>query len=183
MGSGDIQWIGQTLFVAKGKLTSKLQLWWSPPQVGVQQVPSPETYHLRQLFLWMPRKMWSVDFKCPKCPSRSLRSKGLYNHVRLVVGSQDMYYLATEYMDCLGCKGTYQAWDDKMLCQLTSDVRAWFPAILTRKYACDLSLLPHIRERTLGNSVTAFRNKLLAVHSQQWALKNLSYLGDCERHM
>ena len=47
----------------------------------------------------------------------------------------DFYYLAGEYMDCNHCSGTYMAWDDRMLEQLPSGVRANFPAVLTQMYA------------------------------------------------
>ena len=175
----DAQWIGQTLFAKKGILTAKLQLWWTPPQPGVRKVPSCELYHLRRLFLWMPRRMWAVDFKCPQCQTESLKSKGIYNRIRSVVDLKDMYWMATEYLYCPKCGVTIQSWDDRLLSQLTSDVRAWFPAILTRKYASVVTLF---RARTLGNSSTALTNNLLEVHSEEWLRRNLSYLGDCYRH-
>ena len=52
--------------------------------------------------------MWLFDFDCPCCkPRRSLRLKGIYNRVCLVLDMKDYYYLAGEYMNCLGCKGTF----------------------------------------------------------------------------
>lgn len=107
MAPGDQAWIGHALFIAKHKLQTKLTNWWYPPQVNHKSTsPTVKNYFLRRLFLWMPRKMWEVDIRCPKCsePS-SLRSKGLYNRVRLVLDNQDYYYLAAEYMDCNKCKG------------------------------------------------------------------------------
>ena len=59
-----------------------------------------QIYHRKRLFLCMPRRMWQVDFKCPTCASQSLRSKGLYNNIRMVLDSKDYYNLAAEYMDC-----------------------------------------------------------------------------------
>ena len=115
VSEGDRRWIGRSLFVAKGKLSPNLKLWWYPPSYEPPPgMPSPETYmyHLKKLFLWMPRKMWRVDFHCPSCsPQQSLRSKGLYNHVRLVLDLREFYYLAGEYMDCRGCNGTFISWD------------------------------------------------------------------------
>ena len=69
-----------------------------------------------------------------------------------------------------------------MLNQLTSDVCAWFPAVLTYKCACDQAVVTLFRARTLGNSSTALRNNILEVHSEEWLKKQLSYLGDCHRH-
>ena len=68
-----------------------------------------------------------------------------------------------------------------MLQQLTVDVRSHFPAVLTRKYGCDMAVVGLLRARTLGNSPTALCHNLHEVHSEEWMRKQLSYLGDCER--
>ena len=85
----DRHWIGKHMFVVKGKLGTQLRLWWFPPQfemISPQAKPRPEHHHLRRVFLWMPRLMWKVDFKCTHCTTQhSLWSKGLYNNVRLVI--------------------------------------------------------------------------------------------------
>ncbi|KAK3720983.1 hypothetical protein QZH41_018540, partial [Actinostola sp. cb2023] len=180
---GDQTWLGRALFIAKHKLQTTLQNWWYPPQVSNNSTnPTAKQYFLRRLFLWMPRKMWGVDFSCPNCAEkRWLRSKGLYNRVRLVLDNQEFYYLAAEYMDCNACKGTFIAWDNRMLNQLSDGVRARFPVILTRKYACDKSIVTLLRARTFGNSPAALQNNIQELHSQQWLQKTLSYLTDCER--
>ena len=69
-----------------------------------------------------------------------------------------------------------------MLSQLPDGVRAHFPIILTRKYACDRAVIGLLRSRTLGNSSTALRNNLQEVHTEEWLRKQLCYLTDCERH-
>ena len=72
----------------------------------------------------MPRKMWKVDFQCPFC-WKSLRSKGIYHRVRLVMDMRDFYYLAAEYMECTGrdCIKTFISWDSRMLNQLVDGVQ------------------------------------------------------------
>ena len=55
----------------------------------------------------------------------------------------------------------------RMLSQLTDSIQTRFPAILTRKYACDLAVISLLRSRMLGNSPTALRNSLLEVHSAE----------------
>ena len=70
----------------------------------------------------------------------------------------------------------------RILSQLTDSIRAYFPAISTRKYACDVSVTTLLRSRTLGNSPTALQNEILEVHSGEWLRKQLSYLSDCKRH-
>ena len=102
--------------------------------------------------------------------------------VRKIIDLRDVYYLAGEYMECNVCNGTFISWDNRMLQQLTVDVRSRFPAVLTRKYGCDMAVVGLLRARTLGNSPTALCHNLHEVHSEEWMRKQLSYLGDCERH-
>ena len=85
-------------------------------------------------------------------------------------------------MECNVCNGTFISWDSRMLQQLTVDVRSHFPALLTRNYGCDMAVVGLLRVRTLGNSPTALCHNLHEVHSEEWMRKQLSYLGDCERH-
>ena len=173
------------MFSAKGKLVTSLKLWWNPPQVqhGATTPPHPDTYHYRRLLLWAPRMMWKVNFHCPRCGVKeSLRSKGLYNRVRLVVDVKTIYYMAGEYMDCRACSGTFISWDHRMLNQLSEGVRARFPVLLTHKYACDQSVVDLLRSRTLGNSPTALRNTLHELHSEEWLRGQLDFLTACQRH-
>ena len=69
-----------------------------------------------------------------------------------------------------------------MLSQLPNGVRAHFLVVHTRKYACDRAVVGLLRSRTPGNSSTALRNNLQEVHSEEWLLKQLCYLTDCERY-
>ena len=184
MSPGDRAWVDRTLFVAKGKLTPSLRTWWYPPPIEQSSSkPNPSAYHHRRLFLWMPRKMWKIDFHCPHCePQQSLRSKGLYNRVRLVLDIKDYYYLAAEYMDCGACLGTFISWDHRMLDQLPDGVRAAFPVVLTRKYACDQAVVSLLHSRTIGNSPTALQHNLQKVHSEEWLRRQMCYLSECARH-
>ena len=40
---GDMGWIGRSLFVAKGKMTGQLKLWWYPPGYEVPTGKPPDT--------------------------------------------------------------------------------------------------------------------------------------------
>ena len=128
----------------------------------------------------MPRKVWQVDFKCPHCTTP--RSKSMYQHMQTVRDLKNFYNLAGKYMDCNHCSGTFVAWDDRMLEQFPSGVRAYFPAVLTWKYACDQAVVTLFWAKTPGNSPSALRNNLMEVHCEEWLRRHLSYLGDCERH-
>ena len=101
-----------------------INLWWYPPAVQYNPVAlNPDNYHTCQLLLWAPRMMWKVNFHCPHCGIKeSLRSKGLYNRVRLVLDVKNQYYMAGKYMDCRGCSGTFISWDHRMLSQLADGV-------------------------------------------------------------
>ena len=70
---------------------------------------------------------------------------------------------------------------NRMLSQLTEDVRMQFPAILTHKYTCDLAIIALLRSRTLGNSPT-LRNNIREIHFGEWLKKQLVYMSACERH-
>ena len=183
MAPVDQEWVGRTLFVKKGKLTSMLKLWWHPPEVNHHSSLQPDTYHQRRLLLWLPRMMWQVNFHCPRCGvHESLRSKGLYNHVRLVMDLKDYYYVAGGYMECRACSGIFIAWDPRILNQLATGVRARFPVLVTCKYACDQSVIALLHSRTLGNSPTALRNTLHEIHSEEWLRNQLAYLTRCQRN-
>lgn len=182
MQKADKDWIGRELFASEGKLVSNLKYWWHPPSPSIHGMPTPEPHFLRKLFLWMPRKMLLFDLKCPKYPNQSLRSKGIYNHVRLVLNLSDFYYLATEYMDCNECSGTFQAWDKRIMDQLPQGVSRQFPAVLTYKYAADVAIISLLRACTLGNSPSAMQNNLRELHSDMWLKRSVVYLSACKRH-
>jgi len=69
-----------------------------------------------------------------------------------------------------------------LLEQLPEGIRAHFPLVLTRKYACDRAVVSLLHNRTLGNSPTALAHKLQEVHSEEWVRRQVCYLTDCERH-
>lgn len=77
--------------------------------------------------------------------------------------------------------GTFIAWDNRILNQLADGLRARFPVILTRKYACDQSVITMLRARTFGNSPAALQHNIQELHSKMWLSKTLSYLTDVER--
>ena len=81
-----------------------------------------------------------------------------------------------------GCNGTFLAWDQRMLEQLSTGVRARFPVVLTHKYACDEAIVGLLRARTLDNSPTALRHNLMEAHSGEWLRRQLMYLSACEGH-
>ncbi|XP_019633279.1 PREDICTED: uncharacterized protein LOC109476717 [Branchiostoma belcheri] len=180
----DRQWLGKTLFVKPGQLSPTLQHWYHPPlkKADGQTKPQPELYFLRRMFLWMPRRMYLFDFRCPNCPKRALTGKGTYNRVRLVLDTTDYYYLCTEYLTCSDCGGTFPAWDSRLLHQLPDHLKMKFPALLTRKYACDRNVVALLRSRTLGNSSTALRNTVMEMHSEEWLRKQVYYLSACKEH-
>ena len=180
----DQTWIGRQVFVSKGNVATPLRQWYFPPDVSTSTKPVPGQYFTRRLFLWMPRRMFCYQFNCPnaECKNKKLRSKGLYNHVRLILDMKDYYYMAGKYMDCSGCNGTYISWDSRILEQLPYALRIKFPAVLTYKYACDNSVISLLRSRTIGNSSTAFQDNLSELHTDCWLRKNAEYLRSCIKH-
>ena len=53
---------------------------------------------------------------------------------------------------------------------------------MTRKYACDQSVIALLHSHTLGNSPTALRNTLHEIHSEEWLRNQLAYLTRCQRN-
>ena len=97
--------------------------------------------------------------------------------MRLVLDVKDFYYLAAEYHYCDCCKGTFIAWDKRLLEQLTDDIRVLFPVALTYKYACDVSVASLPRARSLGNSSTSIQKKIHELHSEEWMHKCIAFLS------
>ena len=73
MSNADQHWIREALFVDKNKLKddAPVTLWWYPPPIKPSLLKKPQfdAYFTHRLFLWMPRRTWKVDFKCPTCVS------------------------------------------------------------------------------------------------------------------
>lgn len=65
------------------------------------------------------------------------------------------------------CTKTFIAYDSRQLDKLPIDLRARFPVVLTRKYACDRSVLALMRSCTLDNSPTAVCNDVNELHSEE----------------
>ena len=143
----DQQWVGSQLFAKKGELVSSLKMWWHPPQPpgpkSTLSVPSAGSYFLRRLFLWIPRKMWHHNFTCPNCSNTSLTSKGVYNRVRTIVDLKDQYYLATEYLECRSCKGTFLSYDSRLMDNLPTYLRICIPIVQENRFAGQLLMYQH----------------------------------------
>lgn len=77
--------------------------------------------------------MWLIPLVCvrPDCGKHRLTAAGLYRTVRKVLDIDRWYDLATEYLECKGCKKKYPAWSEDILGQLDMGHRSQFPALLT----------------------------------------------------
>ena len=104
----DHWWVSSALFKTSVKRkpvfdSSKVnKLWYYPPQPSIipNQRPSVARYFAQKLLLWMPRKMWQVQFHCPhpECEKTFLTSAGIYSRVRQVLDIDGYYSLASEYL-------------------------------------------------------------------------------------
>ena len=188
MEPADRDWVSTYVFTgtkgSSGTLAAPIKLWNYPPPVrdSISSKPDPSAYVLRRLCLWMPRRVYKLDFKCCKesC-GKSLKSNGIYNKIRLVLDISDYYYMVTDYIIC-PCGFTVLGWDSRILKQLPYGIRVKFPALLTYRYACDSTVISLLKSRTVGNSPSALHNTLVELHSEAWLKKNSRYLFDCQRH-
>ena len=92
------------------------------------------------------------------------------------------YYLAAEYHGCRRCGGTYRSTDPRLVAQLSDSLRDRYPVVTSHRFAIDRTLLGLMRGRTLGNSPTALAASIAEQHSEDYCLRSLAYLGDCDRH-
>ena len=108
-----------------------------------------------------------MNFSCPQCDQKSMCGKVLYNHIRLLLDLKGYYYLAAECMYCPLGGGTFIVWDQRMLDQLSDGQCSKVLAVLTKKYACDRSVVSLLRGRTLGNSSRAVANNIHELHTNE----------------
>lgn len=183
----DQRWISKALFKWSATGFPELdisrvdKLWLYPPSVPLQikNVPALEHYFGHPLMLWMPRKLWQVKLVCPHSDCNGeLTSAGLHQKIRLVVGTENMYYLASEYLACRKCKRKVISWSHGIISQLDIGHRVQFPCILTSKLACDFSVVSLMRQRGLGNSSSQIQRKLQERHTDVWLQKTVQYMTD-----
>ncbi|KAL6469904.1 hypothetical protein MHYP_G00210230 [Metynnis hypsauchen] len=93
----------------------------------------------------------------------------------------DKYYLTvTETLRCTSCKATHLSSSKMVLNQLALPHWSEFRIILIHKYACDISIIRMINERTLVNSSHRLLKQLKENHSEEWLICLARYFGECE---
>ncbi|XP_066915572.1 uncharacterized protein [Clytia hemisphaerica] len=185
LNKADIEWVNETLFTPTGQLVEPIKIWHEPPKPNPHsknEKPIPSDYFRRRFCLWVPKHKHKYQFRCPNCPNEELRPSGIYKRLRIVLDIKDWYYLGTEKVSCRKCGKNFIGWDNRLLDQLSIHIRSQFPALLTLKYGCDISLISFLKSRTLGNSPNAFLNTLKEIHSETWIKQNIAYLADCLLH-
>ena len=116
----DQLWVSRTLFKFKQNgwpeldMTKVNKMWWYPPQPSLtaNNKPRVDRYFAQPLLLWMPRKLWKIQLRCPNtdCDGEDLTSSGLHKRVRQVVDISGYYNLASECLVCRKCKGINISW-------------------------------------------------------------------------
>ncbi|WAR12544.1 hypothetical protein MAR_026724, partial [Mya arenaria] len=180
----DHSWVSKALVRhnAQGRLEVRpTQLWYYPPQASLNPhgIPGVDRYFAHPLLVWMPRRLWAVKVSCVVC-RRELVAAGPHDVVREVLNLTGFYYAVTEELQCKSCNKRYLGWSQSVLNQLDVAHRNLFSAVLTYKYACDVTVVTLLRTRGQGNSANQLRRKLEEEHSQEWMTKTLHYLADCQ---
>ncbi|XP_061628660.1 uncharacterized protein LOC133477666 isoform X2 [Phyllopteryx taeniolatus] len=113
---------------------------------------------LRQRFPWengpdvgAAAMMWGLKLACPHCRHR-LTGGGLYRTVRRVLDLQDWYFMGTEYLECIGCRRKYSAWEEAIIQQMSMYQQLKFPAVLT--YNAFQNLTQKLLKRTVVENYT-----------------------------
>lgn len=176
----EAKWIGNALYHSKGVPKEDLKLWYDPPPPRFK--PHPDEFFTKKLMVWAPQKQFKLDLMCPECPNQKLVSKGFYGTVRTVVSLQECYNLVTWYLKCPACLSTFPAWALNILKQLPPECRQEFPAIVTFKSTCDISVVRLLRDRHIGNSPSAVHRMLEEGHSEMWLSTSVKYLAQCKTY-
>ena len=159
------------------------KLWWDPPHPSIagQGKPSISQYFSHRLFLWMPRKLWKIQLKCPQsgCRNIDLTTAGIHKKTRQVIDVAGSYNIASETLVCQKCRQKVLAWSHNIITQLDIGHQIQFPCILTAMKACDIKVVRLLHQRGLGNSSTQVEKKLREQHSEDWLIRNIQYLTDC----
>ena len=121
-------------------------------------------------------------FLCPNegCTRKELSGSGMYKTVRKVCEVTGFYLAATEYLQCSRCKRKFSAWSGPLLNQLDIGHRTQFPALLTYRYACDVSVVVLLRQRGLGNSALQMQRKLEESQGEAYLSRCLQYATECK---
>ncbi|CAB1460700.1 unnamed protein product [Pleuronectes platessa] len=164
----DQKWIAAALWKHK-RLRSDLTLWYAPPLPAIiyHQVPAPERFFTHRLLLWMLYHLWNVRLSCPAC-RKQLTGYGAHKRARKVLDVDTFYLMITETLWCSACKTAYISSSKTILDQLEMPIRMEFTPILTQRYACDIRVIVHLRDRTLGNSPSRLVRQLRENHSREW---------------
>ena len=159
-------------------------MWYYPPQPSPipTQPPSVSRYFAQRLLLWMPRKLWQVQLRCPhpECEEHPLTSAGVYPRVRQVLDIDGFYIVAAEYLECSKCTRKLISWSPSIIKQLDIGHQLQFPVLITHKYACDVKVIRLLRTRGAGNSSTQLFRKLEEEHEEAWLGRCAQYLSDCQ---
>ena len=160
----DHKWVSETFFSydSRGRAhmhTERInKLWWDPPHPSIarQGKPSISQYFGHRLFLWMPRKLWRIQLKCPQpgCRNIDLTSAGIHKKTRQVIDVAGSYNIASETLVCQKCKRKVLAWSHNIITHLDIGHQIQFPCIWTAMKACDIKVVRLLRQRGLGNSST-----------------------------
>ena len=153
----DRKWIARALFSLSPQGNNIInpakanQLWYSPPKpqpLGITK-PKLEWYFGHRVIFWQPRRLWSIDFKCPGCLGE-MKASGLHRTVREVLDIDSHYILLGESYKCKTCGRNEISWNRAMLNQLDPGHRSYFPIRMLYKTACDVRVVRLLRQRGLG---------------------------------
>ena len=140
-----------------------------------------DRFFAHPLFLWMPLKLWQMVIRCPhEMCGGEMTASGIYQKTCQVIDVAGIYNMACEYLVCKCCKRKLPSWSFSIIFQLDVSHRYQFPGILTLRRACDMKVVGLLRQRGSGNSSSQIKNKLTEQHSEEWTMKTIQYLSQCQ---
>lgn len=99
-----------------------------------------------------------------------LRSKGLHDHVRLVMGADEIYKCIAAKYECPKCKKRFVAWSEGIMKQIPAAYRSQYGVILTTRGGVRQEVIDRMCQRKAGDSATALQAQLREAHFKRFCV-------------
>ena len=144
------------------------------------------------LFLWRPRMMFDVHFKCrnkdvvkgtqlPVCTSdEDLAPCGFNPTVRDVYTMKGTFYFAQEQLRCKSCGKKFSTGDPEMMAQVKVQWRRLMTFIPLKMFGCGDDVLAEMRGAAAGSNFSLIRENMHLLHSAQHLQRVAQYNAECK---
>ncbi len=147
------------------------------------RLPTPQLQYNPRFFLWDPLSLYNIP--CPSCKT-CLSRNGPISYPRRVVDLDSAFWIIGYRYRCSVCRNprtnkvgtvTFRSWDSRILSALPPDLRAEFPARLSRRSGISNQIF-HLMRSCFQNGMGAkqFSDALRVQHLRHYDHIHLQYL-------